>query len=185
MRSIIFVQSALLIILLGGCATLTEKLAVSYDLPKADSYWLERNPPSEPLNAAEALAVKSAAGLMTLQRPGETAHYESQNDSFTLIRHELLPIGEESYVITVKYRIRDGLVYGATIPAYVARLDPQKEKFAQEVANKAASGNAPAIPVIYNGRMFIVKNMGINSCTVDVVEKDLDREYATYRVKTC
>jgi hypothetical protein len=164
---------------------LTEKFSVSFDLPKADSYWLERNPPSEPLNAAESLAVKSAAGLMTLQRPRETAHYESQNDSFTLVRHEQLSIGEESYVITVKYRIRDGLVYGETVPAYVALLDPQKEKFAQEVANNAASGNASSIPVIYNGRMFIVKNKGMNSCTVDVVEKDLDREYATYRVKTC
>lgn len=185
MRSLIFVQSALLIILLGGCATLTEKLAVSYDLPKADSYWLERNPPSEPLNAAEALAVKSAKGLMTLKRPGETARYESKNESFTLVRHELQSIGEESYVITVKYRIRDGLVYGETVPAYVALLDPQKEKIAQEVAINAASGNAPAIPEIYNGRMFIVKNKGMNSCTVDVVEKDLEREYATYRVKTC
>jgi hypothetical protein len=185
MRTIIFVQSALLIILLGGCASLTEKFAVSFDPPKADSYWVERNPPTEPLNAAEALAVKSASELMTLQLPGETAHYESQNDSFTLIRHEQPAIGEESYVITVKYRIRDGLVYGETVPAYVALLDPQKEKFAQEVANNAASGNAPSIPEIYNGRMFIVKNKGINSCTVDVVEKDLDREYATYRVKTC
>ena len=185
MRSIIFVQSALLIILLSGCATLTEKFAVSFDLPKADSYWVERNPPTEPLNAAEALAVKSAAGLVTLQSPGESASYESQNDSFTLVRHEQHSIGEESYVITVKYRIRDGLVYGETIPAYVALLDPLKEKFAHEVAVNAASGNAPSIPMIYDGRMFVVKNKGMNSCTVDVVEKDLDREYATYRVKTC
>jgi len=183
MRSII--QSVLLVVLLSGCATLQEKLSLSYDLPKADSYWVERNPPTRPLNAAEALAVQSATGLMTLQRPRATAYFESQDKSFTLIRHEQMNTVQEASVITVKYRIRDGLVYGETIPAYAVKLDPEKERFAQEVAIEVVNGRSPAIPMSYNGRMFIVKNNIVNSCTVDVVERDLDRDYATYRVKGC
>jgi hypothetical protein len=162
-----------------------DKFAVSYDQPIADSYWMERNPPTRPLNAAEALSAKSAAGLMTLKRTSGTATYEGQNESFTLISHEHLSTGEESYVVSVKYRIRNGLIYAETVPSYVAKLDPKKEQIAQTVAINAASGNAPAIPEIYDGRMFIVQDKGVNSCTVDVVEKDLNREYATYRVKTC
>lgn len=183
MRPILFVQSALLIALLSSCASLKEKLTVSYDLPKADSYWVERNPPTEALNAAEALAVQTAAGLMTLQHSRGTAYYEGQDDSFTLIRHEQQ--SEESYVITVKYRIRNSLVYAETVPAYVAQHDQKKVLIAQEVATEAINGRSPAIPTIYNGRMFVVKKSNMNSCTVDVVEKDLDREYATYRVKAC
>lgn len=185
MRPIFFVQSVVVISLLSGCASIADKLAVSYDLPKADSYWVARNPPSEPLNAAELLAVKSAAALMTVQAPGESASYEGQNDSFTLIRHEQKNAGDESSVVTVKYRIRNGLVYGETIPSYAVLLDHAKEQIAQTVAIEAMSGRSPAVPPMYNGRMFIVKRSSMNSCTVDVVEKDLDREYATYRVKAC
>ena len=120
MRSIILAQGILLTVLLSGCATLNEKFALSYDRPIADSYWVERNPPTEPLNSAEAFAAQSATGLMTLQRPMETAIYESQDESFSLVRHEQLTIGEEAYVTTVKYKIRNGLVYGETIPAVIA-----------------------------------------------------------------
>jgi hypothetical protein len=185
MRSIIFLQGVLLIVLLSGCATLNEKFALSYDLPKAGTTWVERNPPTEPLNASEALAVRSATGLMTLQRVKEATYYEGQNESFSVIRHEQQSSSEEEYVITVKYRIRDGLVYGETIPFVAAKLDPKKEAIAQVVAFDAARGTTPAIPPIYEGRMFIAKDNFHNSCTVDVVEKDLDREYATYRIKTC
>lgn len=50
---------------------------------------------------------------------------------------------------------------------------------------RIAYGTTPEIPDIYEGRMYIVKNFFYNSCTVDVVEKDMDREYATYRVNKC
>ena len=185
MKTIFFVQSVLLISLLSGCASLGEKLAVSYDMPIAESYWMERNPPSAPANAAEELAARSAAGLMTLRNSGETAYYEGQNDSFTLIRHEQQSTGEESYMISVKYKIRDGLVYGETVPSYVAMLDPEKEQIAQQVARESMNRERSAIPSIYNGRMFVAKQNFYNSCTVDVVEKDHEREYATYRVKAC
>lgn len=187
MRSIFLAQSVLMIVLLSGCATLNEKLAVSYDLPKADSYWVERNPPTMPLNAAEALSVQSATGLMTLQRVKGSAYYEGKDESFTLIRHEQLTKGDDTYVITVKYRIRDGLVYGETIPAVVAMLDPKKESIAQVVAFEAVNGSTPDMPLIYDGRMFVAKADPIYGyrCNVEVVEKDLDREYATYRIKTC
>lgn len=185
MRSILFVQGVLLIVLLSGCATLTEKFALSYERPAAGSYWVERTPPTTPLNTAEALAVQSAAGLMTLQRVKGSAYYEGTDESFTIIRHEKLVSDAEAYVVTVKYRIRDGLVYGETIPLVIARHDPKKEAIAQEVAFEATHGSTPDIPALYNGRMFVAKNNAYNSCTVDVVEKDLDREYATYRIKTC
>jgi len=185
MKTIFFVQSVLLISLLSGCASLGDKLAVSYDRPVAESYWMERNPPSAPANAAEELAVKSAAGLMTVRNSSEAAYYEGQNNSFALIRHEQQSSGDESSMISVKYRIRDGLVYGESVPSYVTLLDPQKEQIAQQVAREAMNGSRSAVPSIYNGRMFVVKNNSYNSCTVDVVEKDLEREYATYRVKAC
>lgn len=161
------------------------KFALSYDRPIADSYWLERTPPTTPLNAAEALAVQSATGLMTLKRVKGSAYYEGRDESFTLIRHESRTTGEEAYVVTIKYRIKGGLVYGETIPSIVALLDPKKEEYAREVAFKAVNGTTPSIPSIYEGRMFIAGKNVYNSCTVDVVEKDLDREYATYRIKTC
>lgn len=181
MKSIIVIVS----MLLCGCATLNEKLSLSYDMPKADSCWVERNPPTMPLNAAEALSVQSARGLMTLQRIKGSAYYEGRNDSFTLVRHEQPSAGGEAYVITVKYRIRDGLVYGETIPLVVATLDPQKEQFARKVAFETVNGTNFEIPINYDGRMFIARNNTVNRCTVEVVEKDLDREYATYRIKTC
>lgn len=185
MRSLFIAQIVAFFTYLSGCASLVEKIKVSYDLPKADSYWVERNPPTAPLNAAESLAVKSAAGLMTLQLPKESASYEGHDASFTLVRHEQQSMGEESHLISVKYRIRNGLVYGETVPAYVARHDQQKEQIAQEVARKSINGREGAIPTVYNGRMFVVKKGSLNSCTIDVVEKDLNREYATYRVKAC
>lgn len=185
MRSINLLKSVMLVVLLSGCATINEKLSVSYDHPKADSYWVERNPPTRPLNAAEALAVKSATGLMTIKRGKNAAYYETQENSFTLIRHEQAKTGDDASVITVKYRISHGLIYGETIPAFAVKLDPEKTRIAQEVAIDAENGKSPVIPTLYNGRIFVVKNNFYNSCTYDVVEKDLDREYATYRVKGC
>lgn len=185
MKSMILAQSVLLIVLLSGCATLSEKFALSYDLPKGESVWVERNPPTGPLNADEALAVQSAAGLITLQRVKRSAYYESSDENFAVIRHEKRLSGEEVYFVAVKYRIMGGLVYGETIPSVVAKLDPKKEAIAREVAIQEENGTAPEIPDIYEGRMYIVKNFFYNSCTVDVVEKDMDREYATYRVNKC
>jgi hypothetical protein len=139
-----------------------------------------------PLNAAESLAVKSAAGLMTLKRAHETAYYEGQDDSYILVRYEQQSMAEEqTSLISVTYRIREGRIYGETVPAYAVQNDRQKEQIALEVAREAVQGRSSSIPAIYNGRMFVVKQRGINSCTVDVVEKDLNREYATYRVKAC
>jgi len=185
MKSILFLQGVLLIVLLSGCATLNEKFALSYDRPIADSFWTERNPPTPPLNAAEALAVQSAAGLMTLKRVKGSAHYEGRDGTFAIIRLEKRISGEEAYVSTVKYRIRNGFIFGETIPLVVAILDPKKEAIAQEVAFEAARGSTPDIPTIYDGRIFVARNNFYNSCTVDVVEKDLEREYTTYRIKTC
>lgn len=185
MRSMILLQSVLLIFLFSGCATLSEQFTVSYDPPKADAYWVERNPPTAALNDAEALAVMSATIFMSVQELKESAYYEGRDASFTLVRHEQLSLSEESYLITVKYRIRDGLVYGETIPFVVAMHDPKKEGFAKEVAFAAANGTTPAIPQMYDGRMFIAKKNLYNCCTVDVVEKDQDKEYTTYRIKTC
>jgi hypothetical protein len=185
MKSILFLQGVLLVVLLSGCATLQEKFALSYDRPTPDSYWVERTPPTTALNAAEALAVQSASGLMTLKRVKGSAYYESREGNFTIIRHEKRISGEEAYVSTVKYRIRNGFIFGETIPLVVAILDPKKEAIAQQVAFEAASGSTPDIPAMYEGRIFVAKNNIYNSCTVDVVEKDLDREYTTYRVKTC
>ena len=185
MKSNLFIQGVLLIVLLSGCATLNEKFALSYDRPIAESHWTERNPPTAPLNAAEALAVQSAAGLMTLNRVKGTAHYEGREGTFTIVRLEKRIKGEEAYVSSVKYRIRNGFIFGETIPLVVAVLDPKKEAIAQEVAFEAARGTVHDIPTIYEGRIFVAKNNVYNSCTVDVVEKDLEREYTTYRIKTC
>ena len=186
MRSIILAQSLVVLMFLSGCASLMDKLAVSYDLPpKADSYWVERNPPTAALNRAEVLAVQSAAGLIDLKRPSGSTYYEGHDNSFTIVRFEKMTKNDDAYVTTVKYRIRSGLIFGETIPSIVAMIDPQKEEFARQVAFEAVNGTTPAIPVIYDGRMFIAKNNTYNSCTVEVVEKDLDREYFTYRVKTC
>ncbi|MFZ2949196.1 MAG: hypothetical protein WA003_06895 [Desulfuromonadaceae bacterium] len=185
MKSILFLQSVLFIVLLSGCTTLHEKFALSYDQPIPESYWTERNPPTTPLSAAEALAVESAAGLMTLKRVKGTAHYEGRDGSFAIIRHEKRISGEETYVSSVKYKIRNGFIFGETTPFVVAMHDPKKEAIAQEVAFEAARGSTPDIPTIYDGRIFVAKNNIYNSCTVDVVEKDLDREYTTYRIKTC
>ena len=181
MRSIIVIVS----MLLSGCASLSESVKLSYDLPKAETTWVARNPPTEPLSSEEILAVRSAAALMTLKQDGEAAYYEGQNDSFTVIRHEQLPTREESYVVTVKYRIMNGLVYGETIPLVATVLDPQKEIYAREIALKAMNGTRDDIPVLYDGRVFVASSNSTNSCTVDVVERDLDRVYATYRIKTC
>lgn len=179
MRAIIVILS----MLICGCATLTEKLTLSYGMPAAGECWVERTPPTVPLNAAETLAVQSASGLMTLQRVGEAAYYEGHEALYTIVRFEQAVPGEDA--TTVKYRIRNGLVYGETIPAVVTTPDPQKEEFAREVAFDAMHGTTPNIPLIYGGRMFIAQNNTINRCTVEVVEKDLDREYVTYRIKTC
>jgi hypothetical protein len=185
MKSILFLQGVLLVVLMSGCAALNEKFALSYDLPIAESHWTERNPPTTPLNAAEALAVQSAAGLTTLKRVKGSAYYDGRDGTFTIVRFEKRISGEEAYVSTVKYRIRNGFIFGETIPLVVAKHDPKKEAIAQEVAFEAARGSAPEIPAIYDGRMFVARNNFYNSCTVDVVEKDLEREYATYRIKTC
>lgn len=185
MRAILVVLSALIFVLFGGCSALEEKFGLSYDLPAVDSRWVERTPPTIPRDAAEDLAVQSAAGLMTLQRIKGSAYYEGQEDSFTIIRHEKRTRGDGDYLISVKYRIRDGLVYGETIPHVVAILDPKKEEFARTVAFSAANGTT--VPVIYEGRVFAVEKDPVygNRCNIKVVEKDLEREYATYRIKTC
>lgn len=185
MKSNLFLQGVLLLLLLSGCATVNEKFALSYDRPIAEAYWTERNPPSSPLNAAEALAVQAATGLMTLKRVKGTAHYEGREGSFTIVRFEKRINGEEVYASSVKYRIRNGFIFGETIPQVVAVLDPKKEAIAQEVAFETVRGTVSDIPKIYDGRIFVAKNNEYNSCTVDVVEKDLSREYATYRIKTC
>ena len=171
--------------LLSGCASLNENIKMSYDLPKAETTWVVRNPPTEPLNSDEILAVRSAAELMTLKQAGEAAYYEGRSDSFTVIRHEQLPTSEEMYVVTVKYRIINGLVYGETIPLIATMLDPKKEIYAREIAFKAVNGTSAVIPVHYDGRAFVASINISNSCIVDVVERDLDRVYATYRIKTC
>lgn len=171
--------------LLSGCASLNESIKLSYDLPKAETTWVVRNPPTEPLNSDEILAVRSAAEHMTLKQDGEAAYYEGRSDSFTVIRHEQLPTSEEVYVVTVKYRIMNGLVHGETIPLVATAFDPKKEIYAREIAFKAMNGVRDDIPVLYDGRIFAASSNSTNSCTVDVVEKDLDRVYATYRIKTC
>lgn len=181
MRSIIVIVS----MLLSGCASLNESVKLSYDLPKAETTWVVRNPPTEPLNSDEILAARSAAELMTVKLDGEAAYYEGQNDTFAVIRYEQLPTREEPYVVTVKYRIMNGLVYGETIPLVATVLDPQKEIYAREIALRAMNGTSDAIPVHYDGRAFVASINISNSCIVDVVEKDLDRVYATYRIKTC
>ncbi len=185
MKSMILAQSVLLILLLSGCASLGEKFALSYDLPKAETQWVERNPPTRALNVDEALAVQSAAGLMTLHRVKLSAYYESSSEDFTIIRNERRIKGEEVNFVAVKYRISHGLVYGETLPVVVVKLDPKKEAIAREVAIQEENGTAPEVPDMYDGRMFVVKNFLYNSCMVDVVEKDQDREYATYRVNKC
>ena len=187
MRSLFILQSAFLIVLFNGCATFEEKFSLSFDEPAVDAFWVERTPPTEPLNSAEALAVQSAAGLMTLQRIKGSAYYEGQEESYSIIRHEQRTTGEEVHAISVKYRIRDGLVYGETIPHVVAIPDPKKEDFARSVALGVANGTPSAIPDIYEGRVFVPRTDSTygKQCVIDVVEKDLEREFATYRIKTC
>ncbi len=186
MRSIILAQSLLFVVLFSGCATVKEKLALSYDLPVAGSYWVERTIPTEPLNAAETLAVRSAVELTTIRELDQSAVYESKDGNIAVIRYEQQTTGDELYITTVKYRIMNGLVYGESTPIVIAVHDPKKEEFAHEVAFNAIKGINPDIPPSYEGRMFIIRNMvNSNSCRVDVVEKDLDREYVTYHVRTC
>lgn len=183
MKSIIVIVS----MMLCGCATMGDKLTVSYDLPTAQTTWIERNPPTAPLNEAEILAVQSAAKHMTLTQPGASATYESTDESFTRVRHEETTSGDESFLVTVTYKIRDGLVYGETIPSAKAILDPEKEAIAQEVAFNAVKGASAEIPVVYQGRFFIAKKDPIYGfrCNVDVIEKDLEKEYTVYHIKTC
>lgn len=182
MKSIILIMS----MLLGGCATLYDNLKLSYDLPTAGTTWIERNPPTEPLNSTEILAAQSAAGLRA-EGNKETAYYEGKDGSFTLIRHERITTGDEPYVTTIRYRIMDGQIFGETNPTVVVLLDPKKEQIAHEVAINAVNGIIPEIPMLYSGRMFIAKmdSSSSISCRVDVVEKDLNREYVTYHIKTC
>lgn len=186
-KSVLVLQSAFFIVFACGCTTFKESFTLSFDAPTATAFWVERDPPTEPLNAAEALAVQSAAGLMTLQRIKGSAYYEGEEDYFSIIRHEQRSAGGETYVISVRYRIRDGLVYGETVPHIVAVLDPKKEEFARGVAFSVINGTPFIIPVIYEGRVFVPGKgpMYGDQCIIDVVEKDLEREYATYRIRTC
>lgn len=187
MKCLYFIHYILLIVFLYGCTTLINNLTLSYDLPTANTYWIERTPPTEPLNEAESLAAKSASGLMTLHRDKESTYYDGQDGGFTIIRHENITTGEEVYLISVKYRFRDGLIYGETIPFVIASHDPEKEEFARSVALSWENGSSSNIPVIYGDRFFVIKDDQIygRKCNIDVVEKDLTREYATYHIKTC
>ncbi len=186
MRTLIILP-IFLIVILFGCTELKEKFTLSFDVPTVSDFWVERSPPTEPLNAAEALAVESAAGLMTLQRIKGTAYFEGREESYSIIRHEQRTAGNEAYVISEKYRIKDGLIYGKTIPHVVAILDPKKEEFAKDVAFSVVNGTFSNTSEIYEGRVFVPRIDPVygNQCAIDVVEKDLDREYATYHIKTC
>lgn len=181
MRAIIVIAS----MLICGCASINETFKLSYDLPINEMRWIERTPPTSPLNLAEALAVESAGKYATIKSPGATAYYESKKDFFAIITYERLYMAEETLITTVKYRIRNGLVYGETIPISTTKQDTRKEAIAREVALNSLNGSSDYIPKLYDGRVFIAKSTPYNTCTVDVVEKDMDREYVTYRIKTC
>lgn len=108
----------------------------------------------------------------------------SRKDAFDIVTVEETPeSAAEVFYAVSSFRIRNGMIWGDTNLKYVAKPNRDSEQIAREIAKDYLLGRVSDIPVIFNGRAYVVNYDG--TCLLTVVEKDAVTVHFTYRYSRC
>lgn len=146
--------------------------------------WVVPDTPQPPANDREKLALRASVAGATVSQENLTAYYLDQKNNVDLIRVEEAPdSAAEGFHAVVGYQVRDGRIWGYTRPKYVSKPNPENEQVAREIARDYLLGRGGQTPVIFNGRVYVVRYDG--KCILSVIEKDETTVHFTYRYNTC
>lgn len=146
--------------------------------------WVTLKVPQPPATDMEKLALRASVAGTTVSQESLTAYYLDQKNNLDLIRVEEAPESDtERFHSVVSYQIRDGRIWGHTRLKYVSKPNPENEQVAREIARDYLLGRGDQIPVLFNGRAYVVQYDG--KCLLTVIEKDDTMVHFTYRYSRC
>ena len=146
--------------------------------------WHALETPHEPSTEREILALRAVNTESTVTLDRMSAYYLGKWDVYDIVTVDEAPEIEAEGVHTVNsYQFRDRLIVYETRIKYVAKPNPEAEQMAREIALDYLLGRNTRMPVIFNGRVFIVEYNG--KCIISVMEKEQDTTVFTYRYNCC
>lgn len=145
--------------------------------------WHARETPQEPSTEREILALRAVVTETNAIQDKVTAFYLGKRDVFDIVTVDEAPEEAGGVHAVNSYQFRDRMIVYDTRIKYVAKPNPESEQIAREIALDYLLGRNTRMPVLFNGKVYIVEYSG--ACTIAVLEKEGQTTVFTYRYSRC
>jgi len=179
-------------LLIGGCAfEIDTAMDMDFEPGELDGITWIKQSSNSPTGDAEALAAQVLKHSGKRQNSGNLSAWLMQEDPpFATVAVDKKSSGGDEMTARTLYRFNEDTIIASSYPEFLdiasdEENKPQRERYARETAMQAFAGNAPARPILYEGK-YAYSSKFDGGCRVIVTELNTHRKIiGKYDINVC